>query len=389
MFPLITLTGEPNLSVFDETEDQNTRNEVIAAAQNQIFINEVKALLPQDLTPQRPLTKERVSGSPGLVIPLYRKIIEEYEEYRVRCTQTAAQEIVEASEKISGTSLIFLQHTKSVLAAAQASVKVSEAVVSTAESLIVVGQDTAPHFPSDSKRTYVRLLTGSAMTFNVQANNTSFTAATINSCFAILSNAIQKISDLVNYYHVSSSITKELINDMTSYIRRLQAYSVQVMTVTEHFAALSQEISTQANLINSTSESFLEDSKGFLNQAKVTVQNANDMISSIEEISNAAERTSLFSQDLLDSTKNDILQFGAAENRPNIKVNKEYLPTVFSLFPMPGLQWRYVKIDNKNIHLFASKAKMSNTITENYSRGLDQFFDVFDLDKLNNVNVKR
>ncbi|KAI9350458.1 hypothetical protein BD770DRAFT_429710 [Pilaira anomala] len=117
----------------------------------------------------RPLAglKEYSQCLSAALTPLYCKIIEEYEEYRVRCTQTAAQEIVEASEKISSTSLIFLQHTKSVLAAAQASVKVSEFVVSTAESVIVVGQDTSPHFPSDSKRTYVSLLAGSAMTFNV------------------------------------------------------------------------------------------------------------------------------------------------------------------------------------------------------------------------------
>ncbi|KAI9354214.1 hypothetical protein BD770DRAFT_445219 [Pilaira anomala] len=183
---------------------------------------------------------------------MYRKIIEEYEEYRV-CT-----------------SLIFLHHTKSVLAAGETSLKASESVVLAAESVVTVAQDTAPHFPSDSKRTY-------------------------------------EILDLFNRYDVSSSITKKLINDIAS-------------------------------------ESFLADSKGIPNHTKVTVQNAYDMITSIEEISNAAERIGLFSQNLLGSTKNNnMLQSGETENRPNIRVNTTYSPTVFSLFPMSGLQWRYLQ----------------------------------------------
>ena len=68
-------------------------------------------------------------------------------------------------------SLILLRDTQSALTAAQASIKKSEAVALTAESLITIAQDTAPHFPSDS-----------AMTFNAQAYNTSSTAPTINSC---------------------------------------------------------------------------------------------------------------------------------------------------------------------------------------------------------------
>ena len=386
---LITLEKEPNLNVYDEIEDLNTRNEMIAATQDPTFINEVKALLPQDLSPQNPLSKARVSNSPGLIVRLWRQTLNDYENYRARCTVTNAQEIVEASEKVSSISLILLQYTKSALAAGETSVKASEAVVSAAESVITVAQDTAHHFPSDSKRTCVRLLTGSAMTFNAQAYNTSSTAATINSCSAILYNAIQEMLDLVNHYHVSSSATKELINDMVAYTRRLQTYSMQVTTSTEQFAGSAQEISTLASSINNTLESFLEDSKGMLNHAKDRVQNAYNMISTIEEVSNAAERIGLFSQDLQESTKNDMLQFDETETDPDFRVNKAYSPKVFSLFPMPGLKWRYVKIDSQNIHIFASKARMSDTFTQNYSRGLHHFFDVFNLDKLDNMNIKR
>ena len=119
----------------------------------------VKSLLPQDLTPQEPLTKARISESSGLTIPLYRKILEEYEEYRVRCTETAAQ--VDVSEKIPSISLILLRNTRSVLTAAQASIKESEALALAVESLITVVQDTAPHFPSNPRRTSNRISYGS------------------------------------------------------------------------------------------------------------------------------------------------------------------------------------------------------------------------------------
>ncbi|KAI9351650.1 hypothetical protein BD770DRAFT_412837 [Pilaira anomala] len=107
------------------------KNEVISVTRYPIFINEVSALLSQDLIPQELLTKAK------------------HEEYRVRCTEIAAQEIVEASEKISSISLILLQDTKSVLTAVQASIKVSEAVALATELVItqieVEQNDTKRH----------------------------------------------------------------------------------------------------------------------------------------------------------------------------------------------------------------------------------------------------
>ncbi|KAG2233120.1 hypothetical protein INT48_005864 [Thamnidium elegans] len=78
-----------------------------------------------------------------------------------------------------------------------------------------------------------------------------------------------------------------------------------------------------------------------------------------------------------------------SDNRPinpDQKSNSSIRPArLFALFPMPGLRWRFIKIDTKNINSFAPQNYSSNL---NYDTALGVFYNTFDFTKIKNLNIK-
>ncbi|KAI9257863.1 hypothetical protein EDC94DRAFT_586320 [Helicostylum pulchrum] len=61
------------------------------------------------------------------------------------------------------------------------------------------------------------------------------------------------------------------------------------------------------------------------------------------------------------------------------------LQILFSLFPTPGLQWRFIKIDGTNINSFA---RQGNTAEIDYESTLTKFYEAFDFSKFPNLKIK-
>ncbi|KAI9253091.1 hypothetical protein EDC94DRAFT_620210 [Helicostylum pulchrum] len=61
------------------------------------------------------------------------------------------------------------------------------------------------------------------------------------------------------------------------------------------------------------------------------------------------------------------------------------LQKLFSLFPTPGLQWRFIKIDGTNINSFA---RQGNIAEIDYESTLTKFYEAFDFSKFPNLKIK-
>jgi hypothetical protein len=58
---------------------------------------------------------------------------------------------------------------------------------------------------------------------------------------------------------------------------------------------------------------------------------------------------------------------------------------LFTLFPTPGLQWRFISIENENINVFAPQRYTTNI---NYENGLRVFNNTFDFSKISGLSIQ-
>ncbi|GAA5801539.1 hypothetical protein HPULCUR_006987 [Helicostylum pulchrum] len=120
-----------------------------------------------------------------------------------------------------------------------------------------------------------------------------------------------------------------------------------------------------------------------LTQARNNVTVSEAVIPQAEGCRKASERLLQILQDLTDSMMIDHRIVSGAETNIT-RTESIRLQKLFSLFPIPGLQWRFIKIDGTNINSFA---RQGNTAEIDYESTLTKFYEAFDFSKFPNLKI--
>ncbi|KAG2233362.1 hypothetical protein INT48_009110 [Thamnidium elegans] len=164
----------PDIGVFGLIKEDTDKQNIIEFRNNGKIITELRNDLPS-YSRANPLTKAKISRSPGLVIKLFIRIAAESEDSEAKYNTNVARLIVEAVENPSNIATVHLQGTQATLNAVETCAHASQTVLRSAEAADVVARNTNASF-SAVITSYTRAASGLAMVSSTVSFNINITA---------------------------------------------------------------------------------------------------------------------------------------------------------------------------------------------------------------------